>query len=58
VPRAESRVERLSKNGLLVPRFHVVRISLFAASRVCYRFLIAMQRTDLVFYCGAATTAR
>lgn len=30
-----------------------VQIPFFAASRVYYRFLVAMRRTDLIFYCGA-----
>ena len=29
-----------------------IQIPFFAASRVFYRFLVAMLRTDLVFYCG------
>lgn len=31
---------------------YAIQIPFFAASRVFYRFLIAMRRTDLVFYCG------
>jgi putative peptidoglycan lipid II flippase len=30
-----------------------IQIPFFAASRVYYRFLVAMRRTDLIFYCGA-----
>lgn len=29
-----------------------IQIPFFAASRVPYRFLLAMRRTDLIFYCG------
>lgn len=30
-----------------------IQIPFFTASRVYYRFLVAMRRTDLIFYCGA-----
>lgn len=30
-----------------------IQIPFFAASRVYYRFLVALRRTDLIFYCGA-----
>lgn len=30
-----------------------IQIPFFTASRVYYRFLVALRRTDLVFYCGA-----
>src|SRR5579875_257950 len=32
---------------------YAIQIPFFVASRVFYRFLVAMRRTDLVFYCGA-----
>jgi len=31
---------------------YALQIPFFASSRVFYRFLVAMRRTDLVFYCG------
>jgi putative peptidoglycan lipid II flippase len=31
---------------------YAVQIPFFAVSRVYYRFVVAMRRTDLVFYCG------
>ncbi len=34
-----------------------IQIPFFAASRVHYRFLVAMRRTDLVFYCGTMNLA-
>jgi len=32
---------------------YAIQIPFFVASRVFYRFLVAMRRTDLIFYCGA-----
>jgi putative peptidoglycan lipid II flippase len=32
---------------------YAIQIPFFVTSRVFYRFLIAMRRTDLIFYCGA-----
>ncbi|MGC1463972.1 MAG: lipid II flippase MurJ [Terracidiphilus sp.] len=32
---------------------YAIQIPFFACSRVFYRFIVAMRRTDLVFYCGA-----
>jgi putative peptidoglycan lipid II flippase len=32
---------------------YAIQIPFFVTSRVYYRFLIAMRRTDLIFYCGA-----
>lgn len=32
---------------------YAIQIPFFALSRVFYRFVVAMRRTDLVFYCGA-----
>ena len=32
---------------------YALQIPFFVSSRVYYRFLVAMRRTDLVFYCGA-----
>jgi putative peptidoglycan lipid II flippase len=36
---------------------YAVQIPFFVCSRVCYRFLVAMRRTDLIFYCGALNLA-
>jgi putative peptidoglycan lipid II flippase len=36
---------------------YAIQIPFFAASRVFYRFLIAMLRTDLVLYCGVINLA-
>jgi putative peptidoglycan lipid II flippase len=32
---------------------YAVQIPFYVCSRVCYRFLLSMLRTDLIFYCGA-----
>jgi putative peptidoglycan lipid II flippase len=32
---------------------YAIQIPFFVGSRVFYRFLVAMRRTDLIFYCGA-----
>jgi putative peptidoglycan lipid II flippase len=32
---------------------YALQIPFFVSSRVFYRFLVAMRRTDLIFYCGA-----
>ena len=32
---------------------YAIQIPFFVCSRVFYRFLVAMRRTDLIFYCGA-----
>jgi len=32
---------------------YAIQIPFFVCSRVFYRFIVAMRRTDLVFYCGA-----
>jgi putative peptidoglycan lipid II flippase len=31
---------------------YAIQIPFFACSRVFYRFIVAMRRTDLIFYCG------
>jgi putative peptidoglycan lipid II flippase len=31
---------------------YAIQIPFFAVSRVFYRFVVAMRRTDLIFYCG------
>ena len=31
---------------------YALQIPFFVCSRVFYRFLVAMRRTDLIFYCG------
>jgi putative peptidoglycan lipid II flippase len=36
---------------------YAIQIPFFVSSRVFYRFLVAMRRTDLVFYCGALNLA-
>jgi putative peptidoglycan lipid II flippase len=32
---------------------YALQIPFFVSSRVFYRFIVAMRRTDLIFYCGA-----
>jgi putative peptidoglycan lipid II flippase len=32
---------------------YAIQVPFFVTSRVFYRFLVAMRRTDLIFYCGA-----
>ena len=36
---------------------YAIQIPFFAVSRVFYRFIVAMRRTDLIFYCGAVNLA-
>jgi putative peptidoglycan lipid II flippase len=36
---------------------YALQIPFFVSSRVFYRFLVAMRRTDLIFYCGALNLA-
>jgi len=36
---------------------YAIQIPFFVSSRVFYRFLIAMRRTDLVLYCGMLNLA-
>jgi putative peptidoglycan lipid II flippase len=36
---------------------YALQIPFFVCSRVYYRFLVAMRRTDLVFYCGLLNLA-
>jgi putative peptidoglycan lipid II flippase len=36
---------------------YALQIPFFASSRVFYRFLVAMRRTDLIFYCGLLNLA-
>ena len=36
---------------------YAIQIPFFACSRVFYRFLLALRRTDLIFYCGALNLA-
>jgi putative peptidoglycan lipid II flippase len=36
---------------------YAIQIPFFVSSRVFYRFLVAMRRTDLIFYCGAINLA-
>ena len=42
-------------SGVLV--MYALQIPFFVCSRVYYRFLVAMQRTDLVFFCGLLNLA-
>jgi putative peptidoglycan lipid II flippase len=36
---------------------YAIQIPFFTCSRVFYRFLVALRRTDLIFYCGALNLA-
>ncbi len=36
---------------------YAIQIPFFVSSRVFYRFLVSMRRTDLIFYCGALNLA-
>jgi putative peptidoglycan lipid II flippase len=36
---------------------YAIQIPFFVSSRVFYRFLVAMRRTDLIFYCGLLNLA-
>jgi putative peptidoglycan lipid II flippase len=36
---------------------YAIQIPFFVSSRVFYRFLVALRRTDLIFYCGALNLA-
>ncbi|MGC9157406.1 MAG: murein biosynthesis integral membrane protein MurJ [Terracidiphilus sp.] len=36
---------------------YAIQIPFFVSSRVYYRFLVAMRRSDLIFYCGALNLA-
>ena len=36
---------------------YAIQIPFFVSSRVFYRFLVALRRTDLIFYCGAINLA-
>jgi putative peptidoglycan lipid II flippase len=36
---------------------YAIQIPFFVSSRVFYRFLVAICRTDLIFYCGALNLA-
>jgi putative peptidoglycan lipid II flippase len=36
---------------------YAIQIPFFVSSRVFYRFLVGMRRTDLIFYCGAINLA-
>jgi putative peptidoglycan lipid II flippase len=48
-----------SDTALVTPvlAMYAVQIPFFVSSRVFYRFLVAMRRTDLIFYCGALNLA-
>jgi putative peptidoglycan lipid II flippase len=41
----------------VVLAMYALQIPFFGCSRVFYRFLVAMRRTDLVFYCGLLNLA-
>ncbi len=36
---------------------YAIQIPFFVVSRVFYRFIVAMRRTDLIFYCGGLNLA-
>ena len=36
---------------------YALQIPFFVSSRIFYRFLVAMRRTDLIFYCGVLNLA-
>jgi len=48
-----------SDTDLVTPvlAMYAIQIPFFVSSRVFYRFLVAMRRTDLIFYCGALNLA-
>ena len=48
-----------SDTALVTPvlAMYAIQIPFFVSSRVFYRFLIAMRRSDLIFYCGALNLA-
>ena len=48
-----------SDTALVTPvlAMYAIQIPFFVPSRVFYRFLVAMRRTDLIFYCGALNLA-
>jgi putative peptidoglycan lipid II flippase len=48
-----------SDTALVTPvlAMYAIQIPFFVSSRVFYRFLVAMRRTDLIFYCGAINLA-
>ena len=64
---ARTVVGLLFQHGVFGPRdtsavstvlvMYALQIPFFACSRVFYRFLVAMRRTDLVFYCGLLNLA-
>ncbi len=48
------------RDTLIVARvlaMFAIQIPFFVVSRVFYRFIVAMRRTDLIFYCGAINLA-
>ncbi|MGA8090383.1 MAG: lipid II flippase MurJ [Terracidiphilus sp.] len=59
---AQTLVRLMFQHGVFGPQdtsavsivliMYALQIPFFACSRVFYRFLVAMRRTDLVFYCG------
>jgi putative peptidoglycan lipid II flippase len=64
---AKTAVGLLFQHGVFGPRdtsavstvlvMYALQIPFFACSRVFYRFIVAMRRTDLVFYCGLLNLA-
>ena len=52
-------VFRPSDTALVTPvlMMYAIQIPFFVSSRVFYRFLVALRRTDLIFYCGALNLA-
>ncbi len=64
---APSLVRIIFQHGAFGPRdtfivarvlaMFAIQIPFFVVSRVFYRFIVAMRRTDLIFYCGAINLA-
>jgi putative peptidoglycan lipid II flippase len=52
-------VFKASDTALVTPvlMMYAIQIPFFVSSRVFYRLLVAMRRTDLIFYCGALNLA-
>jgi putative peptidoglycan lipid II flippase len=48
-----------SDTALVTPvlAMYAIQIPFFVSSRVFYRFLVALRRSDLIFYCGALNLA-
>ncbi len=46
------RPARYRRRGARCSAMYAIQIPFFVTSRVYYRFLVAMRRTDLILYCG------